>query len=97
MKDKCMSNKQTVSAKGKKSNWSNKRSNKKFNKFIPTQEQRGDKELLQEVSVFLSLSKDIPDETICRHYHITERQLEYIKKHKQNWDILDSLTGKEAK
>ena len=103
-----MKDKQTMSNKGKKNNWSNRNNkknnwsnrnnkNKKFNKFIPTQEQRVDKELLQEVSVFLSLSKDIPDETICRHYKITNRQLEYIKKHKQNWDILDSLTRKELK
>ena len=96
MKDKCMSNKQTVSAKGKKSNWSNK-GNKKFNRFIPTQEQRIDAELLKEVSVFLSLSPDIPDETICRHYGITKRQLDYIKKHKQNWDIWEILEEKELK
>ena len=109
MKDKRMSNKQTMSNKGKnnnKSNWSNKnnkksnwsnKGNKKFNRFIPTQEQRVDQELLQEVSVFLSLSKDIPDETICRHYGITKRQLEYIKKHKQNWDNWEILEEKELK
>ena len=96
-----MKDKQTMSNKGKnnkKSNWSNKNNkNKKFNKFIPTQEQRIDKELLQEVSVFLSLSPDIPDETICRHYGITHRQLEYIKKHKQNWDNWEILEEKELK
>ena len=105
-----MKDKQTISNKGKnknkKSNWSNKnnkksnwsnKGNKKFNRFTPTQEQRVDKELLQEVSVFLSLSPDIPDETICRHYGITHRQLEYIKKHKQNWDIWEILEEKELK
>ena len=100
MKDKRMSNKQTMPNKGKKnnkkSNWSNKRSNKKFNRFIPTQEQRIDKELLKEVSVFISISPEIDDKVICNHYHITERQLDYIKKHKQNWDILDKITGKEV-
>ena len=95
MKDKSMS------AKRKKSNWSNRsknRSNKnKINRFIPTQEQRVDKELLQEVSVFLSLSKDIDDKVICNHYGITERQLEYIRKHQQKWDVLDKITGKEVR
>ena len=91
MKDKRMS------AKNKnKSNWSNRR-NKKNNRFIPTQEQRIDKELLEEVSVFLSLSKGIDDKVICNHYHITERQLDYIKKHQQKWDVLDKITGKEVK
>ena len=104
MKDKCMSSK---GKKNNKSNWSNRnnrnkksnwsKGNKKFNRFIPTQEQRVDPELIQEISVFISISPDIPDETICRHYHITERQLAYIKKHQQKWSILDSLTGKELK
>ena len=97
MKDKRMSAKNRSKGKNnKKSNWSNK-GNKKFNRFTPTQEQRVDKELIQEVSVFLSLSPDIPDETICRHYGITHRQLEYIKKHKQNWDIWEILEEKELK
>ena len=99
MKDKRMSNKQTMPNKGKnkKNNWSNKRSNKKYNKFIPTQEQRIDSELLQEVSVFISISPEIDDKVICNHYKITERQLEYIKKHKQNWDIWEILEEKELK
>ena len=98
-----MKDKQTVSAKNrsnrnnKKSNWSNKRSNKKFNRFIPTQEQRIDKELIQEVSVFISISPEIDDKVICNHYGITERQLEYIKKHQQKWDIWEILEGKEVK
>ena len=71
---------------------SNKRRGKKNNRFIPTQEQRVDKELLQEVSVLLSINKDIDDKTICKMYHITDRQLDYIKKHQQNWDILDKIT-----
>lgn len=105
-----MKDKQTISNKGKnknkknnwsnknnkKSNWSNK-GNKKFNRFTPTQEQRIDKELIQEVSVFLSLSPEIDDKVICNHYGITHRQLEYIKKHKQNWDIWEILEEKELK
>ena len=78
--------------KGKKNN-----SSKKNNKFIPKQEQRVDKELLQEVSVLLSINKDISDKTICKLYKITDIQLDYIKKHQQNWDILDKITGKEVK
>ena len=97
MKDKSISAKNRNNRNNKKNNWSNKNNrNKKYNRFIPTQEQRVDKELLQEVSVFLSLSPDIPDETICRHYGITHRQLDYIKKHKQNWDIWEILEGKEV-
>ena len=97
-----MKDKQTMPNKGKKnnkSNWSkgSKNRNKKFNRFIPTQEQRVDKELIQEVSVFLSLSPDIDDRVICNHYGITERQLDYIKKHPQKWDVLDKITRKELK
>ena len=94
MKDKRMSSK---GKKNNKSNWSN-RSNKKnkFNKFIPTQEQRIDKELLQEISVFINISPEIDDKVICNHYGITERQLQFIKKHQQKWDILDKITGKEV-
>ena len=99
MKDKRMSNKQTMPNKGKnkKNNWSNKRSNKKYNKFIPTQEQRVDKELIQEISVFISISPEIDDKVICNHYGITERQLAYIKKHQQKWDIWEILEEKELK
>ena len=89
MKDKHMS------AKRKKSNWSN--SSKKNNRFIPKQVDRVDKELLQEVSVLLSINKDISDKDICKIYHITDIQLDYIKKHQQNWDILDKITGKEVR
>ena len=71
---------------------SNKRRGKKNNRFIPKQEQRVDKELLQEVSVLLSINKDIDDRTICKMYKITDRQLQYIKDHQQNWDILDKIT-----
>ena len=94
MKDKHMS------AKRKKSNWSkgNKNRNKnKINHFVPTQEQRVDPELLQEVSVFLSVNPNIDDRVICNHYKITERQLQYIKKHQQKWDVLDKITRKELK
>ena len=80
----------------------NKRRNKskknnRGNCFIPKQVDRVDKELLQEVSVLLSINKDISDKDICKLYKITDRQLDYIKKHQQNWEILDKLTGKEVK
>ena len=91
MQDKRMSNKR----RGKKSNWSNR--SKKNNRFIPKQEQRVDKELLQEISVLLSINKDISDKDICKLYKITDIQLQYIKDHQQKWDILDKITGKEVK
>ena len=78
--------------KGKKNN-----SSKKNNRFIPKQVDRVDKELLQEVSVLLSINKDISDKDICKLYKITDIQLDYIKKHLQKWDIVDKITGKEVK
>ena len=81
--------------RGKKNNRSNR--SKKNNRFIPTQEQRVDKELLQEVSVLLSVNPNIENKTLKKLYHITDRQLDYIKEHKQNWDIVDKITGKEVK
>ena len=80
--------------KGKNKNRSN-RSNRS-NRFIPTQEQRVDKELLQDISVLLSI-KNVDDKTICQIYGITDRQLDFIKKHQQKWDIIDKITGKEVK
>lgn len=80
----------------KRKNKKNNRS-KKSNRFIPKQVDRVDKELLQEVSVLLSINKDISDKDICKLYKITDIQLDYIKKHQQNWDILDKITGKELK
>ena len=105
MKDKRMSDKGKKNNKNnwsnrnnKKNNWSNKNNrNKKYNRFIPTQEQRVDKELIQEVSVFISISPDIPDKVICNHYGITERQLQFIKKNQQKWNIWEILEGKEVK
>ena len=94
MKDKRMSNK---GKKNNKSNWSNKRSNKKFNRFIPTQEQRVDKELLQDISVLLDVKPDIDNATLKRLYHITDIQADYIRKHKQKWEIWEILEGKEVK
>ena len=78
--------------KGKKNN-----SSKKNNRFIPKQVDRVDKELLQEVSVLLSINKYISDKDICKLYKITDIQLQYIKDHQQNWEILDKITGKEVK
>ena len=78
--------------KGKKNS-----SSKKNNRFIPKQVDRVDKELIQEVSVLLSINKAISDKDICKLYKITDIQLQYIKDHQQNWDILDKITGKEVK
>ena len=82
--------------RGKKNNRSN-RSKNRNNRFIPKQVDRVDKELLQEVSVLLSINKDISDKDICKLYKITDIQLQYIKDHQQKWDILDKITGKEVK
>ena len=95
MKDKHMSAKNK-----KKNNWSNRsknRSNKKFSPFVPTQEQRVDKELLQDISVLLDVKPDIDNATLKRLYHITDIQADYIRKHKQKWDIWEILEEKELK
>ena len=78
----------------------NKRKNKKNNRnnrFIPSQIDRVDKELLQEISVLLDVKPDIDNATLKRLYHITDIQADYIRKHKQKWEIWEILEGKEVK
>ena len=78
----------------------NKRKNKKNNRgnrFIPSQIDRVDKELLQEISVLLDVKPDIDNATLKRLYHITDIQADYIRKHKQKWEIWEILEGKELK
>ena len=84
MADKRMSNKR----KGNKSK-------KRFN--TPSAVDRLDKEILEQVSVLLSINPDLDDSTICKLYGISRNQADYIRKHQKNWDIVDSLTGKELK
>ena len=62
------------------------------NRFIPSQIDRVDKELLQEISVLLDVKHDIDNATLKKLYHITDIQADYIRKHQQKWEIWESLT-----
>ena len=73
------------------------RSKNRNNRFIPSQVDRVDKELLQEISVLLDVKPDIDNATLKRLYHITDIQADYIRKHKQKWEIWEILEGKELK
>ena len=75
----------------------NKNRNNRNNRFIPSQIDRVDKELLQDISVLLDVKPDIDNATLKRLYHITDIQADYIRKHKQKWDIWEILEGKEVK
>ena len=81
--------------KRKKNNRSSR--SKKNNRFIPSQIDRVDKELLQDISVLLDVKPDIDNATLKRLYHITDIQADYIRKHKQKWEIWEILEGKELK
>ena len=70
----------------------NKKSKKRFN--TPTAVERLDKEILEQISVLLSIKPDIDDSTICKMYGISRNQADYIRKHQQVWDIVDKLNFK---
>ena len=73
--------------------YNRKKGNKKrFN--TPTAVERLDKEILEQVSVLLSIKPDIDDSTICKMYGISRNQADYIRKHQQVWDIVDKLNFK---
>ena len=76
----------------KGNNRSKNRSKNRGNCFIPKQVDRIDKELLQEVSVLLSINPNIENNTLKKLYKITDIQADYIRKHRQNWEILDKIT-----
>ena len=82
MSDKRMSNRK----KG------NNRSKKRFN--TPSAVERLDTEILEQISVLLSIKPDIDDSTICKMYGISRNQADYIRKHQKNWDIIDKLNFK---
>ena len=63
----------------------------------PTAVDRIDKEILEQISVLLSIKPGIDDSTICKMYGISRNQADYIRKHPQKWDLVDKLTGKEVK
>ena len=77
MADKRMSNRK----KGNK---------KRFN--TPTAVERLDTEILEQISVLLSINPDLDDSTICKMYGISRNQADYIRKHQKNWDIVDKIT-----
>ena len=79
MADKRMSNRK----KGNK---------KRFN--TPTAVERLDKEILEQVSVLLSINPDLDDSTICKLYGISRNQADYIRKNQKKWDIVDKLNFK---
>ena len=83
MSDKRMSNRK----KG------NKKSKKRDN--TPTAVERLDQEILEQISVLLSIKPDIDDSTICKMYGISRNQADYIRKHQQVWDIVDKLIFKK--
>ena len=68
------------------------KSKKRFN--TPTAVERLDKEILEQVSVLLSINPDLDDSTICKLYGISRNQADYIRKHQKNWDIIDKLNFK---
>ena len=73
----------------------NKRKNKgKKRDNTPTAVERLDKEILEQISVLLSINPDLDDSTICKLYGISRNQADYIRKHQKNWDIIDKLNFK---
>ena len=71
--------------------YNRKKGNKKrFN--TPTAVERLDKEILEQISVLLSIKPDIDDSTICKMYGISRNQADYIRKNQKKWDIVDKIT-----
>ena len=66
------------------------RSKKRFN--TPTAVERLDKEILEQISVLLSINPDLDDSTICKMYGISRNQADYIRKNQKKWDIVDKIT-----
>ena len=72
------------------SNRNKNKSKKRFN--TPTAVERLDKEILEQVSVLLSINPDLDDSTICKLYGISRNQADYIRKNQKKWDIVDKIT-----
>ena len=68
------------------------RSKKRFN--TPTAVERLDKEILEQISVLLSINQGLDDNTICKMYGISRNQADYIRKNQKKWDIVDKLNFK---
>ena len=69
------------------------KSKKRFN--TPTAVERLDKEILEQISVLLSVKPDIDDSTLCKLYGISRNQADYIRKNQKKWDIVDKLNFKK--
>ena len=76
----------------------NKRKNKSKKRDkrgnTPTAVERLDKEILEQVSVLLSIKPDLEDGAICKMYGISRNQADYIRKHQHTWDIVDKINFK---
>ena len=70
------------------------RNNRSSNRFTPTAVDRLDTEILEQISVLLSINQGLDDNTICKMYGISRNQADYIRKHQQVWDIVDKLNFK---
>ena len=71
----------------------NKRKNKsKKRDNTPTAVERLDKEILEQISVLLSINPNIDDSTICKMYGISRNKADYIRKNQKKWDIVDKIT-----
>ena len=68
------------------------RNNRSSNRFTPTAVDRLDTEILEQISVLLSIKPDIDDSTICKMYGISRNQADYIRKNQKKWDIVDKIT-----
>ena len=77
-----MKNKQRIS-KGNK-NRNKNRGN------TPTAVDRIDDSIIREVSLLLELGAT--DDLIRKQYKLCHSQIDFIRKHPQNWDIWESLT-----
>ena len=74
------------------SNRNKNKGKKRFN--TPSAVDRLDKEILEQISVLLSIKPDIDDSTICKLYGISRNQADYIRKNQKKWDIVDKLNFK---
>ena len=80
-----MSDKKFFKNKNRNKNRSNRNKNNG-----PSPVARLDDSIIMEVSLMLELG--ITEEVIQKKYHLCYSQIDYIRKHPQNWDIWESLT-----
>ena len=68
----------------------NKNRNNRRNRNEPSPVARIDDCIIREVSLLLELGAT--DDLIRKQYNLCKSQIEFIRKHPQNWDIWESLT-----